>query len=223
MVQFATSRHFPYVNSIMHFAHGRFYQGIEVAEFSSDHDTLVSAVGLPNRPKKKSKGENMLSLPEVSKRVEQSYAYMSFTVRMDEMQKPAVEGFPAIYAFLAEQDISPTGAPFYNYRQIEMSTTLDVEAGIPVADPGKASNNIHFGTLPAGRFAGLDWIGHPDKLEPATAVLIGWTRLMQMEFDMDERFDGDHFACRLEIYETDPEDEPNMEKWLTRLAFKLQD
>jgi hypothetical protein len=57
MVEFAASRHSPYVNSIMHFAHGRFYQDIEVAEFSSDYDTLVSAVGLPNRPKKIQRGK----------------------------------------------------------------------------------------------------------------------------------------------------------------------
>lgn len=165
----------------------------------------------------------MLTLPQVFDRPEQFYAYMTFQVRMDQMQQPAMEGFPAVFQLLAAQGITPSGAPFYNYRRIDMSTTLDVEAGVPVSRPGQDSGTIRFGTLPAGRFAGLTWLGHPDKLEPATAVLIGWTRLLQLPLDMEVRPDGDHFACRLEIYETDPDDEPDMDKWVTHLAFRLKD
>ena len=54
-------------------------------------------------------------------------------------------------------------------------------------------------------------------------MLIGWLRLTQQPLDMEERADGDHFACRLEIYETDPAEEPDMDKWVTELAFKLKD
>ena len=164
----------------------------------------------------------MLTLPMVIERSVQPYAYMNFTVRMDEMQTPAREGFPAIFAHLAEHGIDPVGPAFYNYRRINMSDTLDVEAGVPVREPGQGTDKIQFGTLPAGRYAALTWFGHPDKLEPAAAVLIGWTRQMQMPFDMEERAGSDHFACRLEIYETDPEEEPDMEEWVTHLEFKLK-
>jgi hypothetical protein len=43
------------------------------------------------------------------------------------------------------------------------------------------------------------------------------------KFDMENKPDGEHFACRLEIYESDPVDEPDMNKWVTTLAFKLKD
>lgn len=165
----------------------------------------------------------MLTLPEVIERSTQSYAFINFTVRMDQMQEPAIKGFPALFNYLAQQGIEQTGAAFYNYRRINMADTLDVEAGVPVATTGQGTETIHFGTLPSGRFAGLTWVGHPDKLEPATAVLIGWARLMQMPFDMEESADGDHFVCRLEIYETDPDEQPDMEEWVTHLAFKLKD
>ncbi len=165
----------------------------------------------------------MLTLPQLFEREEQSYAYMTFRVRMDQMQEPAQKGFPAIFKTLEQQGISPTGPAFYNYRRINMADTLDVEAGVPVAKKGQDEGEIRFGLLPSGRFAGLSWHGHPDKLEPATAVLIGWTRLMQHPLDVEELPDGDHFACRLEIYETDPIEEPDMEKWVTHLAFKLKD
>ncbi|WP_162247373.1 GyrI-like domain-containing protein [Devosia sp. Root635] len=165
----------------------------------------------------------MLTLPETVVREPQAYAYRTFRVRMNEMQKPASEGFPAIFALLAEQGIEPVGAAFYNYRRIDMADTLDVEAGVPVARSGRDSGDIRFGTLPGGRFVTLAWHGHPDKLEPVTGMLIGWLQLTQQPLDMDEKADGDHFACRLEIYETDPAEEPDMDKWVTELAFKLRD
>ena len=165
----------------------------------------------------------MLTLPTVTERAAQLYAFIRFTLRMDQMEKPATEGFPAVFACLASQNIEPAGAPFYNYRRIDMTDTLDVEAGIPVASSGLSQGPISFGILPAGRFAGLTWTGHPDDLMTVTGMLIGWAREANLEFDMAERIDGDHFACRLEIYETDPDDEPDMSKWVTHLAFKLRD
>jgi effector-binding domain-containing protein len=165
----------------------------------------------------------MLTLPEIVERPEQVYAYINFEVRMDQMQTPASEGFPALFAYLAQAGIAPVGAPFYNYRRIDMAETLDVEAGVPVARLGEESGNIRFGTLPAGRFVTMRWHGHPDALEQVTALLIGWVRLTQQPLDMEELPDGDHFACRLEIYESNPDDEPDMDKWVTELAFKLKD
>lgn len=165
----------------------------------------------------------MLTLPKIIERSPQAYAFMRFTVRMDEMMKPAEEGFPLVFKTLAEQGIQPIGAPFYNYRRINMAETLDVEAGIAVEQPGSATKHVTFATLPEGRFATLRWHGHPDQLEAVTAMLIGWLRLTEQPLDVEERADGDHFACRLELYETDPAAQPDMSQWMTELAFKLKD
>lgn len=164
----------------------------------------------------------MLTLPENVTREAQTYAYVDFTLRMNELQKPATEGFPLLFSTLAEQGIEPVGAPFYNYRRINMAETLDVQAGVPVARAGSDTDRVRFGTLPGGRFVSLKWHGHPDKLEPVTGMLIGWLRLTGQPMDMEEKADGDHFACRLEIYETDPDQEPDMDKWVTELCFKLK-
>ena len=164
----------------------------------------------------------MLSLPKIVDRPEQPYAYVPFTVRMEEMKTPADQGFPQLFGFLGEQGIAPTSAPFYNYRRIDMAETLDVEAGVPVTQAGKDGDRVRFALLPPGRFVTLDWHGHYDNLEQATAMLVGWVRQVGLAFDMIEKADGDHFACRLEIYETDPSEVPNPEDWVTTLAFKLK-
>ena len=165
----------------------------------------------------------MLTLPQILSRPAQAYAFVRFTVRMDEMQKPAEEGFPIVFQTLVDQGIRSIGAPFYNYRRINMAETLDVEAGVAVERPGSATDRVTFSTLPAGRFVTLRWHGHPDQLEAVTAMLIGWVRLTGRPLDVDERADGDHFACRLELYETDPAEQPDMAQWVTELAFKLKD
>jgi effector-binding domain-containing protein len=170
------------------------------------------------------KGERqMMTLPENITREAQAYAYVKFTVRMSEMQKPANEGFPVLFSTLAEQGIEPVGDAFYNYRRINMAETLNVEAGVAVSRAGTDTDRVKFGTLPGGRFISLRWHGHPDKLEKVTGVLIGWLRLTGQDMDMETRGDSDHFACRLEIYESDPVEEPDMTKWVTELAFKLKD
>ncbi|KQN72827.1 GyrI-like domain-containing protein [Devosia sp. BK] len=165
----------------------------------------------------------MLTLPKNEVRKPQAYIYVPFTVTMSQMQKPAQEGFPQLFNYIGKHGLTPVSPAFYNYRRIDMASTLDVEAGIAVESAGPDEGNVRNGTLPGGNFLGLSWVGHPDKLETVTGMLIGWARLTQQDFDMEERPDGDHFACRLEIYESDPEEVPDMEEWVTNLSFKLKD
>jgi hypothetical protein len=42
-----------------------------------------------------------------------------------------------------------------------------------------------------------------------------------LTFDVRETEDGDRWGARLEIYESDPAQEPDMDKWVTDLAFRL--
>lgn len=165
----------------------------------------------------------MLTLPQIVERPARPYLFVPFAVRMNEMQKPAQEGFPLVFAHAVEQGLTPEGGAFYNYRRIDMAATLDVEAGVAVSQPGAGAGRVQTGVLPAGRFLTVTWHGHPDQLYNVTALLVGWAKETGQHFDVVEAEDGDHFACRLEIYETDPQDEPDMNKWVTVLEFKLKD
>lgn len=162
----------------------------------------------------------MLTMPRTETRPARPYAFVRFTVTMSQMKTPADQGFPLLFAYLAEQGVAPTDAPFFNYRRIDMATTLDVEAGVPVDRAAADGERVKFGELPAGDYVTLTHKGHYDGLYDATAMLIGWAKERGIGWDMHEAADGDHFACRLEIYETDPSAEPDPAKWVTRLAFK---
>ncbi|QQR40529.1 GyrI-like domain-containing protein [Devosia rhizoryzae] len=163
----------------------------------------------------------MLTLPKITERTAQAYIYVPFTVRMNQMQKPANEGFPQVFAYINQHGLTPIGEAFYNYRRIDMSSTLDVEAGIAVTAAGPEGGSVRNGVLPAGRFVELSYTGHPDQLMTVTGMLIGWLKETNQKLDVDEKPDGDHFACRLEIYESDPDVVPDMNDWVTTLAFKL--
>lgn len=165
----------------------------------------------------------MMTLPKVIERAAMPYVFVPFTVRMEQMKTPADEGFPQLFAYLGRHGIEPAGAPFYNYRRIDMANTLDLEVGIPLRTAGPDDGAVRAGTLPGGRFMELSWHGPYDDLMQVTGLLIGWSRLTEQRLDMREAADGDHFACRLEIYETDPSEVPDPKDWVTTLAFKLAD
>jgi len=154
----------------------------------------------------------MMTLPQITVRTEQTYVYVPFTVTMQQMQRPANEGFPQVFAYVEKHGLKPIGAAFYNYRRINMAETLDVEAGIAVDSAGPEEGVVKVGTLPGGNFMGVTWHGHPDKLETVTG-----------EFDQHTEGKDDYFACRLELYESVPAQVPNMDEWVTTLAFKLRD
>jgi hypothetical protein len=56
-----------------------------------------------------------------------------------------------------------------------------------------------------------------------TADLLRWAADRDLVFDQHAGPEGEVWGCRLEIYETDPDDEPDMNRWVTTLAFRLAD
>jgi hypothetical protein len=79
------------------------------------------------------------------------------------------------------------------------------------------------GVVPAGRYASLRYTGHPDGLVGATSFLLDWAREQSLAFDVRPVAGGDEWAARLEVYQTDPAEEPDLAKWTTQLAFRLAD
>ncbi len=165
----------------------------------------------------------VLTVPQTQPRPARPYAFISYTVPMSAVAKPADEGFPALFAWLGQHGIAPVGAPFYNYRRIDMAATLEIEAGVEVEAAGQGDGPVQFGTLPAGNFVSTTHTGPYDQLYDATAMLIGWAKERGIAWDMTPAADGDHFACRLEIYETDPSEVPDPADWVTRLEIKTAD
>lgn len=162
------------------------------------------------------------SEPEIVQRSAQPYAGIRHTVTMQTIAQVA-DGIGEIFDWLAEHDAEPDGAPFFRYNVIDMERELEVEAGIPVRAPVAGDDRVRAGMLPAGRYATLRYTGHPDGLLQATADLLAWADRQGLAFDVAPSLEGERWGCRIEIYETDPVEEPDMDKWTTQLAFRLAD
>ena len=54
-----------------------------------------------------------------------------------------------------------------------------------------------------------------------TGALLDWAAEQGLTWDMSPADDGERWGGRLEIYLTDPSQEPDMSKWETQLAFRL--
>ena len=130
---------------------------------------------------------------------------------------------PALFGRLAELGVAPAGPPFFRYHLINMPGPMDVEAGIAVAEAIPGDDRIVAGVLPGGRYATVDHLGPPSSLRGATADLLAWAEQNGHAWDRRIEADGEHWAARIEFYQTDPAEQPDTGKWLTELAFKLAD
>jgi effector-binding domain-containing protein len=165
----------------------------------------------------------MLTEPEVITRDAQPYVAIRASVTMQTIGTILPELHPQVFAWLGERGIPPAGAPFWKYNVIDMERAMEVEVGAPVAAAVDGDGQVLAGVLPAGRYATLRYTGHPDGLFGATVALLDWAKQQNLTFDVSQTEDGDRWAARLEIYETDPANETDMTKWTTQLAFRLAD
>ncbi len=161
--------------------------------------------------------------PVVTERPAQPYVAIRSQVTMQTIGTVLPPLHPQVFAWLGSRYIPPAGPPFWKYNVIDMDRGLEVEVAVPVAAPVDGDDRVLAGVLPAGRYATLRYTGHPDGLADATATLRDWASGEGLTWDMTNTPAGERWAARLEIYETNPADEPDMTKWTTQLAFRLAD
>ena len=164
----------------------------------------------------------MDATPHVAHRAEQRYVSLRDVVPMDQVSRIA-DRFGEVFGWLGAQGVAPAGAPFLRYNEIDMPRQLDIEAGVPVDADLEAQGEIVFGVLPAGHYATVDHVGPFDGLMDATAGLLEWAGDQDLRFDMVLEGDTERWACRLELYLTDPSEETDPQRYRTQLAFRLAD
>jgi effector-binding domain-containing protein len=158
--------------------------------------------------------------PSVVTRAPQPYVGIRMTVTMKTMSDLA-DRIPELFAWLDAHGVAPTGAPFFRYHVIDMERDLEVEIGVPVAEPVVGDGPVSAGVLPGGRYVSVEHIGHPDTLVDATAALLAWAEEEGLTWDVVDTPRGQRWGARLEIYHADPVEEPDMSAWTTELAFRL--
>jgi GyrI-like small molecule binding protein len=158
--------------------------------------------------------------PTIVQRVEQPYVGRRESITMMEFARVA-DHLPGMFGWLAQRGVPVSGAPFFRYRVIDMSAELVVEAGIPVGGPVDVTGPLFVDSLPAGRYATLIHVGHPDELVAATAKLLDWGDDRGLAWDREITPTGEVWVGRVEVLLTNPAERPDPHKWETALLFKL--
>jgi effector-binding domain-containing protein len=167
----------------------------------------------------------MNSEPTIEELTAQPYVAIKAKVTMDNLGMVVPPLNQEVNAWLAERGIRPSGPPFWKFNVINMAhgMEMEVEAGTMVAVTPAVDGRVLASVLPAGRYATLRHVGHPATLIDATTALIDWAQSKGLRWDMSLSDAGERWGCRMEIYHTDPRDEPDMNKWETQLAFRIAD
>jgi effector-binding domain-containing protein len=161
--------------------------------------------------------------PTIVDRPAAPYAAIRVVVTMDQLGAvvPPLNG--EVFRWLGGRGLTPVGPPFWKYNVIDMQRGLEIEAGATVAEPVSGDERVLGGVLPAGRYVTMRHVGHPSTLMAATASLLAWAAARNLVWDKEATPQGERWGARLEIYLTDPQEEPDMDKWVTELAFRLAD
>jgi effector-binding domain-containing protein len=163
-----------------------------------------------------------MSAPEIVTRAEQPYVAIRAHVTMAELGGLGAR-LGEVFGWLDTRGLAPAGAPFFRYNVIDMERELEVDAAVPVAAAVDGDGQVVADLLPAGRYATVTHVGHPSELFGATGALLDWAAEQGLRWDVSAGDRGERWGCRLEIYLTDPSQEPDMSKWQTQLAFRLAD
>lgn len=167
----------------------------------------------------------MLSEPKIETLPAQHYAAIRARIPMREMPSlPPLWG--EVFGWLASKGIEPAGAPFWNYRVVDMENTMEIDVGVPVAAPVIGNERMIADVLPAGQYVTALYTGNvmDDGLMRATGDLLEWARKNGVVWDKwQSGATGEGWKARVEFYLTNPDDEPDLDKWETELAFKTAD
>jgi effector-binding domain-containing protein len=159
---------------------------------------------------------------QVVHRAEQPAATVTRAVTMATMDE-IVDEIPPLLDWLAARGQAPAGPPFLRYLVIDMAATMVVQAGVPVAVPVEADQHVEPDVLPAGDYLTTVHVGPYEGLYGATGALLAHAGAHGLRFDKHPSDAGEAWTSRLEWYETNPVEEPDPARWVTRLEFKLAD
>ncbi len=127
--------------------------------------------------------------------------------RLGEIMGPL---FGEVYEYIQQSGQTPSGMPFSIYYSMD-GDSVDLECGMPVAQPMEGMGRIEAGELPGGTVAAVTHAGPYDALPQTWAALTEWMSSQGLQAA----------GAPWEVYVTDPTAEPDQSKWRTDIFFPV--
>ena len=138
------------------------------------------------------------------------------------------KAFPALFRWLGEHGIAPSGPPFIRFRELDLDgEPLEIEAAAPVEAEAQGDERVRVESLPAGRYLTLLHRG-PYRHESAPDLATAREQLTDWAADHGVVYSratahGTTLPCCLERYLIGPVEEPDFTKWETEFAYLVLD
>jgi effector-binding domain-containing protein len=159
----------------------------------------------------------MLSEPAFVTRPEQPYAAIRLTLDAATIPERAPPLIEEIIGWVASTDSRPDRCSSTTPRWRAAAWTMKV--GAPTTTRLEGDGRVATESLPAGRYATVTYTGPYDQLRAAHELLHEWLAKQ----GLPPQGMGQGRSTLLEIYHTDPSEEPDPSKWVTEIAFRLGD
>lgn len=118
-----------------------------------------------------------------------------------------------LFSWLDRRGATMTAA-FLRLHVIDMDGPMDLEVGAIVPEHLPGDDRVRPGVLPAGDYATLTYREHARR---GNRTLLEWAAANHVALDRETVAAGDRFACRYELFVTDPRTEPRKKRWLVQL------
>ena len=143
-------------------------------------------------------------------RAPQPTAVVRSTVAVSDIPKFLGHAYDAVILVLAGHGITPVGAPFAYYLGAP-TTTVEIEAGFPVAVPCAPDGEVVPSVLPGGTVATGMHVGPYERMVETYTQLTTWITAQGC-------VPG---AGMWELYLSDPQQEPDPTKWRTQIFWPV--
>lgn len=164
----------------------------------------------------------MLSEPKTEYRQEQHYIAIRKKVLMQQIPEVLPPLVPVIRNWMLKNGIISDGPEFFLYKSFH-ENELATEVGVPVENPVNCDGEIINGSFPEGHYASIIYTGDYAHMIDAHMALEAW--IIEKGLKEQRHISGQYteWGGRTEFYLTDPDTEPDPEKWITEIVFLLDD
>ena len=154
--------------------------------------------------------ETMIDAPTIKTTMDQPYAALHVTVAREQIQQVMGPAVREVYAAVAAQGLTPTGAWFtHHFRR--PGTTFDFEVCVPVRTRMGEAGRVTGKIWPAMTVARTEYRGGYEGLGAAWAEFVAWTERQVLSMGPD----------LWEVYRVGPESSDNPGDWRTEMNWQI--
>lgn len=131
-----------------------------------------------------------------------------------------IETIPRVVGWIEANGVEPASPLFYRYRRMgDLERPFAVEIGFAMHERIEPDGDLIASEMEGGTYLTYLHQGHPDQLFQTNQEIEEWAARNAIDFDVTKSGDTEIWKGRYEFFLTNPDDEPDPNKWEIKLAW----